>query len=564
MNASKNNQLQEKQAWCSKVAKGVKRVSLKARLSILTLIVSIPLLIAITYLVTHIAASQMRQDADERLRLLNQKLAETAQIWLDFHVRTLTEIANHPDIISMNAERQKPHLERIGGIYKYVYLVSITDLQGKNVARSDDKPAADYHDRPWFQEARSGWTAFQSLLGRTGGEPALVVAMPIRDGGGNILGVCMFSGYLNELSRDVHSMRIGKTGFAFIVDAQNKVIAHPVAAYTAELRDIGNSPPIAALRQGREGAIAYIDADGVRWEAYVSALNNGWGIIVQQAQEEILSPLLTFRNISHIILASGAIVLLILSVILIRRALQPVSQLTETAKAIASGDLARRATVEHEDEIGLLSRAFNRMAGKLQGIIHRQQDQAKRLEETNTLLQGEIASRKLIEAQLRDLAEVDPLTGVPNRRKLLMVLDSEMKKVERYRQPLSLILFDIDHFKAVNDRYGHDVGDIALKTATDIVSRTVRDVDLLSRYGGEEFVVVCPGTQLDGARVLAEKIRQAIEKHDFKTVGHITVSLGVAEFRSGDDANAFIKRSDEALYRAKSKGRNRAELEVPR
>ena len=538
-------------------------MSLKMRLSILTLIVSVPLLIAITYLITHIAAAQMREDADERLRLLNLKLADTAQMWLDFHTRTLTAVAAHPDVMSMNPARQKPQLDRVARIYNHIYLVATTDLQGRTVARSNGSTSVDYHDRQWFKDARSGWTAYQSLVGRTGNQPAMVVAMPIRNDDGNIVGVCMFAGFLTELSREVRSMRIGNTGFAYLVDTQNRVIAHPDTVYTAELRDFSNNPAVVALRRGHRGPLAYTDGDGVAWEAYVSTLDNGWGSIVQQQQSEILAPLESFRKVSRGIVAAGAVALLILSAALIRRALQPVSHLTETTTAIASGDLSRRARITHNDEIGILSQAFNRMVRKLQNIIHRQQQQAKHLEATNTLLQSEVDARKLIESRLRDLAEIDPLTGIPNRRKLLIVLDREMKRSERFKQPLSLIMFDIDRFKEVNDRFGHDAGDATLKATTTIADDAVRETDLVARYGGEEFIVVCTGTQLHGARVLAEKILKAIEAHEFARAGRVTISLGIAEFRSIDSIEAFIKRADDALYKAKSSGHNRTELESP-
>ncbi|MEI7611602.1 MAG: diguanylate cyclase [Betaproteobacteria bacterium] len=534
-----------------------RNMSLKVRLSVLSLIVSIPLLIVITTLITQIAATQIRQDANEKLQMLNQKLADTAQIWLDFHLRTLADTTNHPDIVGMEAQRQKPHLERIAAINDHIYLVSTTNLNGKNIARNDDAPLADYHDRQWFIEAKSGQTAFQSLIGRSRGQPALVVAMPIKNTQGKVLGVSMFASYLTKLSQDVHSMQVGKTGYAYVVDAQNRVIAHPDPAYTSVLRNFSNAPAITALRQSHQGALEYTDDNGIVWGAYVSTLENGWGIIVQQQRQEILLPLKAFQSISKIILVCGSMILLIMSIVLIRNALKPVSHLTDTATAIASGDLTRRVTIKNEDEIGLLSKAFNSMTGKLQSIILSQQDQTVHLEKMNTVLEGEIASRKLIEAQLRDLAEIDSLTHISNRRKLDQFLDNEMHRANRFGHPLSLIMLDLDHFKQVNDRHGHGVGDEVLKSVARLVSDSVRDVDLFARYGGEEFVIVCTETDLKGACVLAEKIRQTVENHAFNPVEQVTISLGVAEFMPGESMDSVLKRADEGLYEAKNKGRNR-------
>jgi diguanylate cyclase (GGDEF)-like protein len=534
-----------------------RNMSLKVRLSVLSLIVSIPLLIVITTLITQIAATQIRQDADEKLKMLNQKLVDTTQIWLDYHLRTLAETTIHPDIVGMQAQRQKPHLERIAAINEHIYLVSTTNLNGKNIARNDNAPLADYHDRQWFIEAKSGRTAFQSLLGRSGNQPALVLSMPIKDSQGQVLGVSMFAGYLTKLSQDVRSMQVGKTGYAYVVDAQNKVIAHPDPAYTSALRDLSNTPPIDALRQSHQGVLEYSDANGIVWGTYVSTLKNGWGIIVQQQRQEILLPLKAFQSISKIILVCGSTILLILSIFLIRNALKPVSHLTDTATAIASGDLTRRATIKNEDEIGLLSKAFNSMTSKLQSIILSQQDQTVHLEKMNTVLEGEIANRKLIEAQLRDLAEIDSLTHIPNRRKLDLFLENEMHRAKRFGRPLSLIMLDLDHFKQVNDRHGHGIGDEVLKSVARLVSNSVRDIDLFARYGGEEFAIVCTETDLNGACVLAEKVRQTVENHAFTPVEQVTISLGVAEYMPGESIDSVLKRADQGLYEAKNKGRNR-------
>jgi diguanylate cyclase (GGDEF)-like protein len=135
-----------------------------------------------------------------------------------------------------------------------------------------------------------------------------------------------------------------------------------------------------------------------------------------------------------------------------------------------------------------------------------------------------------------------------------------IKNEKRYARTLSLILFDLDHFKAVNDSYGHDEGDVVLKATADIVNGIVREADIFARYGGEEFVVVSPGTGIQGAVVLAEKLRRALEEHAHPNAGKVTISVGVAEFTRNDSESTLIKRADEALYKAKNNGRNRVEV----
>lgn len=157
---------------------------------------------------------------------------------------------------------------------------------------------------------------------------------------------------------------------------------------------------------------------------------------------------------------------------------------------------------------------------------------------------------------LERLTVTDPLTGLFNRRKFDEVFSQECERALRTQQPLSLILVDIDHFKSVNDVYGHPMGDRLLVTFADILRQGVRSVDMVARWGGEEFVILCPSTSLASACTVAENIRHMVADHDFVGVGHKTCCLGVADFRPGEAHQAVVQRADEALYRAKNGGRN--------
>ena len=163
------------------------------------------------------------------------------------------------------------------------------------------------------------------------------------------------------------------------------------------------------------------------------------------------------------------------------------------------------------------------------------------------------------EERLRQLATTDTLTGICNRRHFDEVLDSEIERTSRFSNPLSLILFDIDHFKRINDSFGHQAGDRVLIQLSRAIEGMTRTTDLFARWGGEEFVVLLPGSDLDAGRVLAEKLRMMLEKQHFSDVGQVTCSFGVAEHVRGEGRDALIKRADHCLYHAKSAGRNRVE-----
>lgn len=159
--------------------------------------------------------------------------------------------------------------------------------------------------------------------------------------------------------------------------------------------------------------------------------------------------------------------------------------------------------------------------------------------------------------QLEHIAETDQLTGIYNRKRIDETLESEYERFIRYNQPFSVLMADIDKFKDVNDNYGHHVGDDVIKQITQTLSDSVRVTDTLGRWGGEEFMLICPGIDTDASLGLAEKLRRAIEQQSFTTVEHQTMSFGVATCREGDKTKDIVKRADDALYEAKEKGRNK-------
>lgn len=177
--------------------------------------------------------------------------------------------------------------------------------------------------------------------------------------------------------------------------------------------------------------------------------------------------------------------------------------------------------------------------------------------------------RALAEAlvTMERFATVDELTGLCNRRVLLERLDVEAERARRFNLPLSLIMMDLDHFKSINDDHGHAIGDLVLRSVGNIVRDRVRQVDIAGRYGGEEFCIVLPGTPLDGALALAELLRTGIEDlgdSDINRKFAATASFGVATLGTGvkADLTTLLKAADEALYRAKRKGRNRVESAI--
>ena len=173
---------------------------------------------------------------------------------------------------------------------------------------------------------------------------------------------------------------------------------------------------------------------------------------------------------------------------------------------------------------------------------------------------------KELRDKLKTLSTTDELTGLHNRRYLLERMEQEISRAKRYSTPLSLLLFDLDFFKVVNDIYGYEWGDVLLRSIADKLKQLIRKEDIITRYGDEEFIVVLPNTSEDNAFLFAERFRKDIEKMEFIPAGeeerhHITISGGIATFPclpdTEEDANTIIRYAEHALYNAKKRGKNK-------
>ncbi len=181
-------------------------------------------------------------------------------------------------------------------------------------------------------------------------------------------------------------------------------------------------------------------------------------------------------------------------------------------------------------------------------------------EETKDLLDTTLREHADESAAVAYLAITDALTGISNRRGLDAGLSDELSRAERYSSTFSILVLDLDHFKAVNDDYGHEMGDHALRAVAQLLKRECREPDLVGRWGGDEFMMVLPETGSAEAREVAFRVRERIEEEKIAGIRHLTTSFGVASYEPGDTADSLFMRADRALYAAKSGGRNRVEV----
>jgi diguanylate cyclase (GGDEF)-like protein len=278
-----------------------------------------------------------------------------------------------------------------------------------------------------------------------------------------------------------------------------------------------------------------------------------WYVVVEAPFDVVFAPVVSV--IKRIFVIDVCIILLFsfLAYKITAAIVKPIEILSDGARRIAQGQLDLEIPEpSSNDEIGLLTRTFNDMRRKLRG------NQAE-IEAANANLRDRNFQLQRANEVLEQLSITDGLTKLHNHRFFQDHLTREIKRVGRVGKPLSMILVDIDDFKALNDRLGHAAGDELLRRIAVLMNDSIRESDLLARYGGDEFVVLTAETDLDGAQRLAEKIRTAIAESSFILDESLrptrsTVSMGVAQFEG--NRKQFFTATDRALYRAKAQGKN--------
>lgn len=323
-----------------------------------------------------------------------------------------------------------------------------------------------------------------------------------------------------------------------------------------------------------------------RWGAFLSGyapLKNGEGrylVGLDMRADEVARKLGRLRLVGLVSLSLSVVLAYLFASFMARRITRPVHLVTRRSREIAAGQLEGEVRVDSGDELEELASAVNTMSVRLRESHERTQRTLLELEEakgtlevrveertavlaqTNERLTREITEREKAEEALARAATTDYLTGLTNRRAMLQRLEEEVGRVRRNRRPFTILLADIDHFKRINDRHGHETGDHALVAIAVALRSMVRAQDVVARWGGEELLVFLPDTPLAGGHEVAEKIRSSLDAGTHPVLGReltLTASFGVAEFAGEGSITDAIRAADAALYRAKATGRNRVE-----
>ncbi len=306
------------------------------------------------------------------LATTTEALSRSVDEWTTMNLRVLEQNGVTPAIRSMDSDSQNPVLKTMSDTYDWVYLAFTILPNGKNLGRSDGKPQKYYGDRNYFKQVIAGRSVGQQvLLGKTSGKPALVLAKPIVGERNEKLGVIAIAMTLEDLSKTVTKTKIGKTGFAILLDENYRLIAHGKGAVTAELQDYSHHPALRQRNRFDKNSFVFED-NGHKIVSYTSKTRQGWTLIVQQDYAEAYGAADRARQNAVVLLIITCLTVFIIALLLANRLSTPIRNLTQIADEISRGKLdAEIRETTRGDEIGALARAIERMGVSLQMAFDR-------------------------------------------------------------------------------------------------------------------------------------------------------------------------------------------------
>ena len=544
------------------------RVSLQAKLlAVILLCALVPVLGIGAYLI-RLNEKTLGEKASESLNSHLLRRGAALNIWMADRLkeaaRWSASFVVYEGLESLSGPAASPraqrdlveYLESLLAHYRVYESLFIVDPQGAVVAATRDEQLEDWMKALLPANPSSTATIVSPVRTSTVlGRPTMVIMQPVApglEGRGRVIGYFVLRLDLRELQTLLAENATPETPAVWLLDGQGGVIAragkiteNPGEPFPVDVAEAtGQRPVLERTINGVSTVIALrpIEPPPAGYLAATVESTVAFGAL-RRSQEKIV--------------ASGlAAILLIfaISYLASRGILRPVSLLSQGAKRVAGGDLDVYLPVRGRDEIADLTLAFNDMANKIR-------EGRERLEAAHDELARTNEGLKAANRALETLAITDGLTSLYNHRHFQDSLEKELRKSEQQGRPLGLLLIDIDHFKAFNDRWGHQEGDAALRRVAAQVMKGIRPSDMAFRYGGEELAVLMTSTTKNEAAEAAEKLRIAVRdnaQRPGRLGDRLTVSVGVAAFpEDGAVPRVLVDTADAALYTAKAEGRDR-------
>lgn len=393
----------------------------------------------------------------------------------------------------------------------------------------------------------------------------IMVAVPIRDDIGQWRGTLAVAVSLDTLAERLESIKLARGSYAWLTDGNGDIISHPnrniilkrnvakAASYGFE----GFESIVETTQTQDHGVGRYQDLNINQGKVLTfSKIENipGWVLYVTTVEDDIFADI--YAIVYNVFLVSNVLMLLFMFLLsqLAKKITDPIVRLTKEVKSAALDNEQSITLIKSKDEFGLLSRAFSLSLKK----IHKNTTQLESLVKERT---KEIeATNKVLASQnerLEELASKDPLTHLYNRRAFEVFLEKEMARANRHAGVACMAIIDLDHFKRINDTYGHEAGDEVLTSFAQCIIDNTRQENVVCRWGGEEFMVLLPEANVNAGKQYLQLLREKVKTLDIYQQYQITFSAGISEYQLEEEASDWIQRIDSALYHAKESGRNR-------
>jgi diguanylate cyclase (GGDEF)-like protein len=481
------------------------------------------------------------EKATEELRSASAQSAREVDIWLKerrYELRVfassyeVTEnVADLPPGVGAAASgsrrRLADYLESVQERLSDYGDIRILDSRGRVLASAGEPDESVTLPPGWQNQFRTAeFVLAEPHWDAAHAKSEVLIAVPIRRGE-DLLGTMVATIQLHSLAATLRGFAPAGTGRVSLLTPDGKSVISSsdltaaVASYDAE-----------AIRSqlasdGEPSELVNLAGERV-FTSMRQVAGLDWVVAAESHASEVYGQLARVRNVAFLIVAGTLVLVGGLGYALGLFIVRPLDRLTKAASKVAAGDLDVDLTSARGGEVGYLTEVFNDMIVRLR------------------------ESRQ----ELERMSVTDALTGLNNRRRMTEVLQNETLRSQRLKHAFSVLMADVDHFKAYNDTHGHPAGDELLKQVAAVLRDETRDVDFVARYGGEEFLVLLPETKARGAAELADRIQRRLASLD---VGPVTLSFGIAEFPAhGDTGDKLIDVADAALYEAKREGRNRA------
>ena len=431
----------------------------------------------------------------------------------------------------------------------YVALM-IIDLEGQLIVSSSVGREAPAMPEGWRETTRQGHAIIgEAYFDKTLHARVVLIADPIRTLDGGIIGVLCAKLSLHAIDRLLTAGTQTDNRETYLINDHGKILAssHRLSSPTREV--FLDASRVRKLHANIGHPITYPSYHGptvIGTLKKVPDLN--WSVVAEIDKVRAFAEIEKLQRMTLVMVGVLLVGIGLCAYLLGLTIVRPLRRLTRAADRVATGDLEVDLPVHTHSEVGYLIQMFNHMVGRLR----RNRDE---LDSVNAELQEK-------NRELHQLSIIDELTGLHNRKHLMETLDAEVTRSKRNGHTFALLVIDIDHFKLINDTYGHQKGDQVLRQLGAVFRETVRSVDYIARYGGEEFIVILPEVGAAGGHEVAERIRERVSLERINRKGdRITISIGMAMFAEhGNSADLLFQQADQALYAAKNSGRNRVAI----